>query len=67
MRLALVSPAACLTTYGCVRCGSVCYAPEHNRQLGCGSRYAYADLDGKPFADYYCESCAMELQAHREE
>ena len=24
--------------------------------------HAYADLDGKPFEDYYCAPCAMQLQ-----
>lgn len=28
----------------------------------CGRLAAWADLDGKPFQDYYCDKCADQLR-----
>ena len=46
----------------CVGCGNKGIAPD-NRQLFNGSldksriRKWFADLNGEPFKDYYCDSC----------
>ena len=39
----------------CIACGrELSNMPEHHPKL----TRAYADLDGKPFVDYYCSDCA---------
>jgi len=46
MKLQKVKPPKML--YTCIKCGKK--TPE-----------VYADLDGKPFVDYYCEECTKSL------
>lgn len=41
----------------CVGCGTGLQLNSRTRER------AYADLDGKPFVDYYCRPCAMALGA----
>ncbi|CAO0822469.1 hypothetical protein DFAR_3060042 [Desulfarculales bacterium] len=42
-------------SYRCVNCGLLV---TYGDRLG----GVYADLDGKPFRDYYCGKCAEEVQ-----
>jgi hypothetical protein len=42
-------------TYRCVGCGDV--ITYDDRRGG-----VFADLDGRPFKDYYCGKCAEEVQ-----
>ena len=42
----------------CKKCGLQCRLMRHT---------IYADLDGEPFEDYYCVSCADELMKGQHE
>jgi len=52
MNLQLVPAAAVTVRIKCVRCHGTSF-------VGKGGHKVYADLDGTPWQDYYCEACAV--------
>lgn len=52
--------------YTCVRCQKVgevgLTSPNYRGEVEKRAD-VFADLEGKPFVDYYCEKCASELRA----
>lgn len=52
MRMMLV-PKAPAFIFRCIKCGKV-YHSTHDAALFIN---VYADLEGSPFTDYYCERC----------
>jgi hypothetical protein len=54
MNLQLVPAAAVTVRIKCVRCHGTSF-------VGKGGHKVYADLDGVPFVDYYCEPCRAHI------